>query len=298
MRARPRNYDSHMGSVRRLLADSRRTLELPGAYELDDAQLQLRNNDLRELHSPDRLQRVDYLIRLAHMRREIERAVTRNGVIVDVGCAQGNLATLLASNGFRVIATDLRSNFLRYARLKAVELSPSFLVCGGDALALQTRSADAIVLGELLEHVAHPQHFVAEAARILRPGGLLVASTPNGSHRWSPLPTYIEAKGHLGDFEPLQFGPDGGDHLFLYTADELDELLTRNGFGGVEVRCYYSDVTARVAARLRSLPGWSRTGTYLSPWMAVCLSRLDRLMLRILDPDRTAIGLIARAFRL
>lgn len=276
-----------------------RSIRLPNPEELDsDEQRLLRENDLRELHSRDRLGRLDYVMRVNRVRREVARQLPRGALVVDVGCAQGNLAILLRAHGFRVLATDLRLDFLRYARLKSLQAQPWAVVCSGEALPVGSASADAVILGEILEHVAHPTRFLYEAARVLRPGGLLVATTPNGSHRWNPLPTYVEARGHLHDFEPRQFGPDGGDHLFLYRENELRELLRQSGFCEPAVTYFYSDITARAISRIRALPLWSRTSGLVSPALGRLVAISDRAVLRLVPRDRLALGLVVAARKL
>jgi SAM-dependent methyltransferase len=62
-----------------------------------------------------------------------------------------------------------------------VDLSPSFRPdVVGDVVALpfHTGSVDTVVMCELLEHIAEPYLAVAEAHRVLRPGGTLLGSTP------------------------------------------------------------------------------------------------------------------------
>ncbi|ADD39867.1 methyltransferase domain-containing protein [Stackebrandtia nassauensis] len=94
-----------------------------------------------------------------------------DAVLVDIGCG-GGLNTKHVS-GYRHIGIDLRQPNLRLAAdhgLAAVR---------GDALRLPVadESADVVVAGEILEHVPDWRAAVAEACRILRPGGTLVVDT-------------------------------------------------------------------------------------------------------------------------
>ena len=111
---------------------------------------------------------------LAAARGELVPAAPRPGaILVDLGCGAGLLAPHLAAKGYRHIGVDLSRTALRQAREHGVE--PVL----GDVLAvpLPDESADCVVAGEILEHVTDLPAALAEACRVLRPGGLLVLDT-------------------------------------------------------------------------------------------------------------------------
>jgi 2-polyprenyl-3-methyl-5-hydroxy-6-metoxy-1,4-benzoquinol methylase len=270
----------------------------PDTSELDGAlQHQIHEIDLREIHNPDRLTRLDYRIRLAMVTRLVASRVTPGAIVIDLGSASGNLVHILRAEGLRAVATDLRLDYLRYARLKSRAHPFPAIVCNGEALPLRASAASAVVLGEILEHVAHPDRLLAEAAQVLEPGGLIVATSPNGSHRWNPLPTFSDAKGHLEEYEPRQFGPDGGDHLFLYTAEELHQLLLDAGFERTSTTYFYSDLLGRAVARIQGLSSWSRMSRTVSAPAARALALGDQLALKVLPRRRIALGLVVAARR-
>lgn len=262
------------------VVSSSRNLQVPQPDEREgELERALRHHDLHELHSSDWLERLDYRIRLATVERLIRTSMPRGAFIADVGCAQANQALLLRADGYRVLACDLRADFLRYAAKKSARGGPWLAAASGTELPLADGASDVVVLGEILEHVAHPNEFLTEARRVIRPGGLLVATTPNGGYRRSPLPTWSDARGHLEDYEPRQFGPDGGDHLFLYTAAELDELLSEAGFTEVRTTHYFAELTARVAGKAQTMRSWKRVSAIFSPSVAFALAVADRAIL-------------------
>jgi 2-polyprenyl-3-methyl-5-hydroxy-6-metoxy-1,4-benzoquinol methylase len=55
-------------------------------------------------------------------------------------------------------------------------------VVGGDAenLAFASKSFDLVLASEVVEHLWSPQNFFSEAFRVLKPGGFLILSTPEG----------------------------------------------------------------------------------------------------------------------
>jgi ubiquinone/menaquinone biosynthesis C-methylase UbiE len=61
----------------------------------------------------------------------------------------------------------------------------SFACCDAMHLCLPNDSVDVVVSCETIEHFDDPSRFVAECARVLRPGGLMICSTPNHAvYRW------------------------------------------------------------------------------------------------------------------
>jgi 2-polyprenyl-6-hydroxyphenyl methylase / 3-demethylubiquinone-9 3-methyltransferase len=111
---------------------------------------------------------------LARARGELVPPARRPGaVLVDLACGGGLLAPHLAGKGYRHVGVDLTASALRLAGRHGV--GP----VRGDVLAVPLVSgcADVVVAGEVLEHVADLPRAVAEACRLLRPGGLLVLDT-------------------------------------------------------------------------------------------------------------------------
>ena len=98
-----------------------------------------------------------------------------DALLVDLGCGGGLLAPHVAGKGYRHVGVDLVGSALRQAAAHGV------VPVNGDATAvgLADRCADVVTAGELLEHVPRWPAVVAEAIRLLRPGGTLVLDTLN-----------------------------------------------------------------------------------------------------------------------
>jgi 2-polyprenyl-6-hydroxyphenyl methylase/3-demethylubiquinone-9 3-methyltransferase len=113
---------------------------------------------------------------LAEARAALVPPATRPGaLLVDVGCGAGLLAPHLAGKGYRHVGVDLVGSALDQAASHGV------VPVNGDAAAvpLADGCADVVAIGELLEHVPDWPRAVAQACRILRPGGTLVLDTLN-----------------------------------------------------------------------------------------------------------------------
>jgi 2-polyprenyl-6-hydroxyphenyl methylase/3-demethylubiquinone-9 3-methyltransferase len=94
-------------------------------------------------------------------------------VLVDLGCGAGLLAPHAARLGYRHVGVDLVAASLRLAGEHGV------LPVRGDVQRLPVADAvaDVVSAGEILEHVPDLPAAVAEACRVLRPGGTLVLDT-------------------------------------------------------------------------------------------------------------------------
>ena len=113
---------------------------------------------------------------LAEARALLIPPASRSGAtLVDLGCGAGLLAPYVAGKGYRHVGIDL----VRSALEQAVEHGVAAMQADVTALPLPDGCADVVSAGEVLEHVPRWPAAVAEACRILRPGGLLVLDSLN-----------------------------------------------------------------------------------------------------------------------
>ena len=161
----------------------------------------------------------------------------RSGRVLDLGCAQGNVALLLAEAGLETWAVDLRSEFLEYAGRKYERGKFRRCAANAETLPFAAGAFDLVVWGEMIEHVAYPEKVLSEIRRVLQPGGHVVLSTPNGRRLHTGLPTFGQVADR-GALVAKQFKPDSDGHLFLFAARELEALLSANGLRLCEHRYY------------------------------------------------------------
>jgi SAM-dependent methyltransferase len=97
------------------------------------------------------------------------------GRLLDVGCGTGELARVFADRGWSVAGIEPSATAAAHARALGVEAVEGTLA---DA-PWPVGEFDAITFNHSLEHIDDPAAAVADAARLLRPGGLLAIAVPN-----------------------------------------------------------------------------------------------------------------------
>lgn len=111
---------------------------------------------------------------IAAARAALIPAATRPAaVLVDLACGAGLLAPHVEGLGYRHVGLDITESALQQAREHGVVPVRADVL----HLPLPDSAADVVAAGEILEHVTDLPRAVAEAARVLRPGGVLVLDT-------------------------------------------------------------------------------------------------------------------------
>jgi SAM-dependent methyltransferase len=167
---------------------------------------------------PDRFRTGRAVIRaygvVGDVHDEVATRFRREGLspILDVGCGDGMLGRLLTGGGLTWIGLDLSRMLLADAPRAVVR---------GDAAALPFRAGTVggVAALYMLYHLPAPERAVAEACRVLRPGGLFVAAAP--SRHDSP-----ELSALLPAAPPLTFDA------------EIAPSLVRRFFSEVEVQAW------------------------------------------------------------
>jgi len=186
-------------------------------------------------------------LRISIERYEFAARHARSGRLLDIACGVGYGTRLLADRGagrIEALGVDLSREAIDYARARYGGERTRFLAA--DAMAFDDPSRfDTIVSIETIEHLPRPADFVARLVRLLRPGGLLVASVPT-------TPSVDANPHHLHDFSARSFRRLLAPHGLAERAALVQEQPWRLG-----------TVLARSEPRLRGvrhgLPAWYAT---------------------------------------
>jgi 2-polyprenyl-3-methyl-5-hydroxy-6-metoxy-1,4-benzoquinol methylase len=142
--------------------------------------------------------------------------------VLDVGCSTGYLAERLQQRGATVVGLDLDERSANLARRFCAEVHV------GDVetmeLPFEPASFDAVVCGDLIEHLRDPQALLERLRPLLRPGGRLVLSTPNIAN-WAMRLSLL-----FGRFRYTEWGILDKTHTHFFTRKTLRECLEAAGY--------------------------------------------------------------------
>ena len=136
-----------------------------------------------------------------------------NGTLLDVGCGNGRYLLTMRSLGWQVQGVELSEDGLKVCRSAGLEVHHGELL----SASFSADSFDVITARHLIEHVPDPHSFMAELARILKPGGKLIIETPNS-----------EALGRVC-LGPKWFANEVPRHLVLFSSISLLALAQEYG---------------------------------------------------------------------
>ena len=141
----------------------------------------------------------------------LSRAVGGPGKrVLDLGCRFGALSQAYAA-GNEVVGVDVDRSALAEAAARGIE---TVWADAEEPLPFEDASFDVVVAAELLEHLAEPDRLVAEATRVLRPGGTIAGSVPN-AYRLKNRLRFLAGR-------PIETDPT---HLHLFRPDDVSRLL-------------------------------------------------------------------------
>jgi SAM-dependent methyltransferase len=130
--------------------------------------------------------------------------------VLDLGCRDGALTQAYAG-GNEIVGVDADREALAEAQKLGIETRWADL---DEPLPFEDETFDVVVAGELLEHLRDPKRVVADARRVLRPGGSFVASVPN-AYRLKNRVRF--ALGHRPEDDPT--------HLQMFAPSDVRALL-------------------------------------------------------------------------
>ena len=143
------------------------------------------------------------------------------GKMLEVGCGAGFLLKAAELEGYDVLGMDIGDENVRFAEdYLGIEVrNQDFLSAEG--------AFDWIAMHQLIEHVPNPADFIIQSKLLLKPGGILMITTPNlrfakAMVKW-PRRFFIRPR--LGD----AFGHPPS-HCVIFSPESIEGLLKKHGF--------------------------------------------------------------------
>jgi SAM-dependent methyltransferase len=134
--------------------------------------------------------------------------------VLDVACGVGYGSAFLADAARRVVGGDRDEQAVEYARERYARPNLEFLMLDAAALPFDDASFDAVCSFETIEHLPDRDAYLREVARVLRPDGTYLVSTPRSARTTEH--------------------PDNPFHYVEYARGDFERLL-RSYFDGVEL---------------------------------------------------------------
>jgi 2-polyprenyl-3-methyl-5-hydroxy-6-metoxy-1,4-benzoquinol methylase len=180
----------------------------------------------RALHSGHPMQRFWHRGKLTLVERLVKIHLSAGSRLLEIGCGAGNLLMQAVVKDSFPVALDLSRQALTFVRSRLEEsaVGPD-APCAyasvqsiGELLPLPGNTFDCVILSEVIEHLPVPEVSILEAARVLRPGGRLLITTPNYRSLW-PIMEWIVDRSNKA---PRMAGEQ---HISKFNPTSLRRLL-------------------------------------------------------------------------
>lgn len=150
-------------------------------------------------------------IALEHLHRyAIAQQMVEGKIVLDIASGEGYGSQLLSFAAAEVVGVDLSAEAVAYARARYVRPNLKFMAGSATAIPLDDLSVDAVVSFETIEHLADHELMISEIKRVMKPGGLLIISSPDKEF-------YSDATGHQNEF-----------HVKELYRHEFEDLIRKN----------------------------------------------------------------------
>jgi 2-polyprenyl-3-methyl-5-hydroxy-6-metoxy-1,4-benzoquinol methylase len=158
------------------------------------------------------------------VQRSLSERNIKGRVLIDVGCGVGNLREFVSDHCARYIGVDV----LRYEDFPA---DAEFIQANMDTgrAALPDACADVVVSVETIEHLENPRDFMRELARLTKPDGWIIVTTPNQLSFLSLLTLVIKKR--FASFQDCDYPA----HITALLEVDLRRIAEENGLQDVGI---------------------------------------------------------------
>lgn len=168
-----------------------------------------------------------HFYKLDMLKKIFRKYIPRGGKALDLGCGRCLFTDIQPNWPFQIFSGDLDLGLIR-ERKREVPQNHWFISDASHA-PFRSRYFDALFVGEIIEHISDPFPVLQEWKRVLKPGGVLILTTPNRERLLAKL------EGRERPYSP--------DHLHEFSYRELrEEVLPHAGFKVIDSRGIYLEL--------------------------------------------------------
>jgi SAM-dependent methyltransferase len=158
----------------------------------------------------------------------VDQLLPKGASVLDLGAGSGAMCLRLQDMGFQPTGCDIvAENFRLHGKT-------NFLLANiNEPLPLEMlESFDCVVGTELIEHLENPRHLIRQCQKVLKPGGILILTTPNIGSALS-IAQYIRT-GEFRWFTPVNYQREG--HIMPIPISTLKFAFQEAGLDGPDIR--------------------------------------------------------------
>ena len=163
---------------------------------------------------------------------DLLKEVPPGAIVLDLGCGNGSFLSLFQSRGWKLYGSDFSPTGIAVARANYPDIE--FFLADASAptsnIAEQVGRVDVILSTEVIEHLYDPRGFLRNAHALLRPGGMMLLTTPYHGYLKNLL---LALSGKLDQHFTVLW--DHG-HIKFWSKRTLGVALREAGFERVEFR--------------------------------------------------------------
>ncbi len=230
--------------------------------------------DYEKQYGKTYLEDFDHIRALARPRLERISRLNPGRTMLDVGCAFGPFMSEAALSGYSPFGVDISEDAARYVREQLAFPAVAGSILDFDPVAeFGVREFDVVTLWYVIEHFPNVEALLGALKRMVKPGGVLAFSTPNGggiSRRRSPAAFFSRS-------------PD--DHYTIWEPSRTRGILRRFGFTVRDIRVtghHPERFFSRTTEDSKSLQSGDKKADNKSE---------DRILLRLADRASRVLGL-------
>ena len=163
-----------------------------------------------------------------HLERLYRTYVAAGAACLELGCGDGSKSSRwLGEHAGSYVGVDISATAVGLARASGIDAT---VIEDAAALPFSSDSFDVVCATEVLEHLFLPDEAAREAARVLRPGGVLIVTVPNVAYWRRRIDFLALGRWHPGGDDLSVQQPWRDPHIRFFNAPALARMLDDTGF--------------------------------------------------------------------